>query len=477
MQLQLTDKQPITSSALLEHFRNTTKNNKATTRAYQAAAVCFCAYAEPNSVDVVNLTEQNISDWVAYMWANGIKTSTATHYIDILSSMYSAAYRAGVVSEKPKFSDIRKSLATSGIHLLPDAITVTRRLQQFMRKKSSPNPEIRMAEDMLRISLLEPQMTSTAIASLTIDTPLTYSGQIAEKYTDHRRKYLFPIKRTNSSKQQQTREVAALIKAALANNTLDVINREASASETVATLRFMVAVSSGIPANIAVSATQSQTAMSLLPRCTPMPEIDANGINDRIAEALNSDKLNWYAMRLRHNVDYKDITLRINQIKDEMPAPQLFYPCQEIAKRIGRRLVYREHPLITDVVFFRSRPSDLSALFNKIGDLAWCYSSRQPDGTYSYSAISRVEMEQFQSAIGIFTPDINVYPIGTLIPEPGEQVIVIGGPLVGHIGTFSDTVNDKNGETLFRLILPGNNGIEWRASLNPNLVKKLNKTQ
>ena len=477
MSQQCSENQEAKHVSILDFFRNATKEKAATARAYQAAAVSFCNFATAFGINVENLTESDTYNWVAYMWANGIKPSTSAHYLNILASLYSLAFREGLIDTKPAFSVIRKAIQSQVSAMpLPDIRSVSEKLHRFFHKKASGSAETIMYEDILRILLIEPDMSLADVATLTRDTQLSYSNEIVTHYAENRRKYVFPLKQSTLTKLQLIRKVSSELRDIMASNGLNIRDGNVPVSEIIAALRFITALRCGARATDAMAATGC--GIFRLPgvyvnAATDVTRRDAT--NRMIAEYLNDNHSRWYAMRMRHGIDYESITTRLEICRKEIPVPELFYPCQEIARRIGRRLVYREHPLISDVVFFRSRPSDITLLFSKIGDLAWCYSTRQSDGTFVYSAISKLEMESFQNTIGIFTPDVNIYPLGTLAPEEGEPVIVLGGPLVGRTGHFDSVVNDKDGSVLYRLILPGNNGIEWRAAIRPKLVKQLSK--
>ena len=148
-----------------------------------------------------------------------------------------------------------------------------------------------------------------------------------------------------------------------------------------------------------------------------------------------------------------------------------------------------EEALIPDILFVRTRVSRLQPLLARVSDLAWCYRTTSERG---YARIPDCEMQAFQLAIGIFTPETDVRPLGTVPPRPGQQVVVIGGPFAGRSGRYlstvtpitqnaysdSDTKNTQNNPeaassslpVLYRLILPADNGIEWEADLDPRLV-------
>ena len=210
-------------------------------------------------------------------------------------------------------------------------------------------------------------------------------------------------------------------------------------------------------------------------------------------------------MRLRRKSDYAEITRRLADIAADPAEPirldATFYPMTEIARRTAKGIQHNQEPLLPDILFFRARLTQLQPLFRRIGDLAWCYkdASRRDRG---YAPIPDAQMHAFQLAIGIFTPDTDIRPLGTLTPRPGQPVLVIGGPFAGRPGRFLATLPSSPAPSraaadpatsraaadpapnttalspdatypepiLYRLILPGDNGIEWEATIDPRLI-------
>ncbi len=172
-------------------------------------------------------------------------------------------------------------------------------------------------------------------------------------------------------------------------------------------------------------------------------------------------------MRLRRGVKFETVEARLQTLDAEVAAPEIFYPCNEIAKRVGRRMITDRQPVIPDIVFFRCRRSNVFNLFCHIGDLAWCYTV-PGTGIRNYAAIPAVDFDIFQRTIGMFTNDCEVAPIGTLTPRPDERVVLVGGLFQGCNARFRNTENDN---TLYRLEILGDNGFEWRINVDPRLVR------
>ena len=171
-------------------------------------------------------------------------------------------------------------------------------------------------------------------------------------------------------------------------------------------------------------------------------------------------------MRLRPGIKFNRLTERLSEIDEQYFKPELFYPCNEIAKRIKKKIVYEEKPILPDIVFFKSRVTDIQPLFNKIWDLAWCYT----DGG-TYASIPKKAMENFQRAIGMFTPDYEVGPVGTIPLRKGDKIVVVGGAMAGRQGEIIDETWDEQ-NVIYRIMLWGDyQNIEWRVN-DPRLIAK-----
>lgn len=183
------------------------------------------------------------------------------------------------------------------------------------------------------------------------------------------------------------------------------------------------------------------------------------------------DPLRWYAMRLRPKVRFDDVKSRIDHIEGLSTKPLLFYPLNEIAKKTGKKIIIENKPVINDVVFFRSKVTDILPMFSKIGDLAWCYTTSGRPGS-PYAAIPQRNFEKFQEAIGHFTPEYEVAPMGTMIPQAGEKVIFLGGLFSGQEIDISK-VEENDSSNIYRLCFDTKNGIDWKIGVDKRLVHPL----
>lgn len=192
----------------------------------------------------------------------------------------------------------------------------------------------------------------------------------------------------------------------------------------------------------------------------------------KVILSLEGEAPQWFVMRLRPRVKFDDILTRFSLISNEVKMPELFYPAQEIARRIGRKVVWKEKPVIRDVVFFQKRKGEVYKMFTLLYDLAWCY--RNPGKTPgNYAAIPDTAMENFKEALGLLTPDFEVAPAGEMELRPGDKVVIVNGDYRDEKGMILKKPSlDEDGNKVYRVTLLDSNG-RWDIGIDARLLKKV----
>ncbi|MCH5231018.1 MAG: hypothetical protein J1F43_04405 [Muribaculaceae bacterium] len=189
-----------------------------------------------------------------------------------------------------------------------------------------------------------------------------------------------------------------------------------------------------------------------------------------VADTLYGEEIQWFAMRLRPGVKYDDLISRFASLNGEVSLPELFYPSEEIARRVGRKVVWKGRPVIRDVVFFRHRKSEIYPLFTRIYDLAWCY--RQPGNTPgNYASIPAKAMDNFMKAIGLLHSGFDVAPQGEMILSPGDEVIIIDGNSEERARILRKATPDEDGNKIYRVTLLDRNS-RWDIGVDARLIRK-----
>ena len=216
-------------------------------------------------------------------------------------------------------------------------------------------------------------------------------------------------------------------------------------------------------------------ALNILNICSDseINEKDMQSIFSSISLTLKGNFPQWFAMRLRPGVNFESLLDRFSKLKGLVKMPELFYPCEDIAVRIGRKIVWKGRPVIRDVVFFKYRITDIYRLFNHIYDLAWCY--RNPgSGIGKYAIIPEKAMDDFRQAIGILGPGYEIAPAGEMELKPGDKVIIVNGEFSEHRARIlkSSTGNLDNENLIYRVALLDVNG-HWEIGIDARLLKKI----
>lgn len=236
----------------------------------------------------------------------------------------------------------------------------------------------------------------------------------------------------------------------------------------------MKALKAGIPAEKVRGVLKDQNSgMQVLELCdrADVSESEKEEILKIVEKSLQGEESQWFAMRLRPKVNFDLLMNRFGKIQNETRIPELFYPSEEIARMVGRKIVWKGKPVIRDVVFFKTKKSEIYHLFTKIYDLAWCY--RNPGGGFgNYAVIPSKAMDDFKNALGILSPDFEVLPAGEMKLKRGDEVIIVNGEYAQERAKIlKESPESNDGNKIFRVTLLNSNG-HWDIGIDARLLKK-----
>ena len=198
---------------------------------------------------------------------------------------------------------------------------------------------------------------------------------------------------------------------------------------------------------------------------------ERENIGIRVKQNIYGDPPQWFAMRLRPKVKYDDILQRFSKLNNKIKVPEIFYPYEEIVKRVGHKVVWENKPIIRDVIFFKEQKNKIYSLFCHIFDLAWCY--KTPGGAPGdYAAIPSKAMEEFKNSLGILNSDFELAPNGEMELKPGDKVIIVDSNYMKeHAKVIKKPTFDEDGNKIYRVTLLNGNG-HWDIGIDARLIKK-----
>ena len=469
---QSTDIREYSNKALLEKFRSKTECVPGSSgQNYAKAIASLSAFIAGQSVKDYIATTQFLENWFIFMFLRGLTVKTSLHYFDIVAGLYNT-----IIADKEN-ETVFKEVKARIKQLAPDKwrqIITNESFKRFLnliRLADRQSGETALYTDILLFSLLNRGMDLSEVATLKcsdIDRFSQECREIAARHISPRRKYVFPLDQTKYTPRQLNRLITNKLNEMF--NSRNIIN-VGNIQESIRSYWAYGALTCGYSAGTIISVLgRRPIGVPIFALCSTVNDISSEqkqSVTDSITALFVGNPLNWYAMRLRPGVKFDRLLGRIDECKGRIIAPELFYPCKEIAKRIKRKLVFEQKPVIPDIVFFKSRVTDIRPLFWQIGDLAWCYMTGE-----TYASIPQKAMEAFQKAIGKFTPDYEVGPIGSIVLRPGDRIVAVGGSFTGKEGEIIDSSLNENG-VIYRIMLWGDqNNIEWRVNDSRLIEKK-----
>ncbi len=557
---QVADIQPNTIGSILEILRKqalaipTSSTSTRYLRALESLSANvptkdYCAAYTAQSTDTPYFEADTalrapLTDWLVNLWLNSTPFATASLYLDIISSLYGSAAKAGQLPPTKLFSRLKADLKALGAdgwkkgiddeifnralrltknaaHLVSDDAVAAGIILWSLTHSLMPFSEVALLK---KEDLDLPEELSAGADSRKEDTLSLIIDQLSLK--SQRRQYVFPLRQSQRTPKQLNGYINKIINALFRRARLPQAD---NSFDTVESLWAYAALRTGLPASAIVS------HLGHAPLGLPILKLSAISSYCEADTALANTALRadtvvesfsevgkifldnppcWYAMSLRPGVRFTQVCRRLQLLGDRVPDIQLFYPCEEIARSIGKKIVTRQRPFIHSAVFFRAKLTDIGRIFSKIGDLAWCYRQNSRPGA-PYAHISERQFQLFQQTIARFTPDYEVASIGELELKEGDRVEILGGLFQGQQATVVEEARVKGQEprvknqgsrpsakgqesrvknqgkgvgtknssliidhssmersTVYRLNIVGDNGIEWRITVDPRLTQK-----
>ncbi len=397
---------------------------------YGKAVRSLCSFVgNDRSVSLDHLGEV-LPSWLVSLRMRDVSLVTALDYLKSISGLYGRTVRRGLVPSVEVFSSLRGALLQRGDALWRSGIARSdySRFQNFLTSSLVGDNDVSVYLILLSFFCGGCPVHEVSKWRKRCLPPLdSVSASVVERQLSRSsREYLFSLSQSKRTPRQLERYVNGIAMETFVRQGINVFG---SADETVRSYWSYSALSCGHRAVDVLSCLQGvPVGVPFLGLCPPSSgsPVTFESLRKSVSSQYISAPLRWYAMRLRPRVSYEDLTDRLSALGASITIPELFYPCREIAKRIGRKIVFSSEPFISQVVFFRMRYADISGLFGSIGDLAWCY--RSGSGSDSvYSAISESSFSAFQQAIGRFTSGMLQSPAPEERLSLGDDVVIVGG--------------------------------------------------
>lgn len=417
-----------------------------------------------------------LSEMVSRLLYRGYTPKTiANNVLKRLATLYNKAVGEGLAEPTDTFHSLQAALLSERTAQLTGTLDsgTFAKLRAIIAADYPSQPDMQLAKDIVLMAVYSGGMSYDEIARMRKDD---YKGDDANilaiigKYSRPKNKYLFPLDQIHSTSRQLQCRLSALILPLLTRHGLEPAP---IAAHTAHALWANAAMACGIPAADIAACIGQRAADNLVTAMAAPSGIGPDGmarIRATVAATLTHNPEHWYAMHLRRHVSLADITARL--VDTGITLGEIYYPMEEILRKVGHRKIFERRPVISWLVFFRARRTDLDRLYTAVGDLAWGYRlSRQPASPYAI--VSDSEVRGYQQAIGTLSPATRLMPDDTAALRSGDPVEVLGGELNGRRGRLITTRTTPGGATVYRIRLDGGAHASWTVDRDPRLVRPL----
>lgn len=374
--------------------------------------------------------ELTVIDWLVWLRVRDLSVKTAFSYLKAVSGLYTKAVKAGLMPPTEVFRNVKARLRADDGILWEDGINREDfdRFSNFAKAAVSKDKDVPVAADIVILSLLTGCKPITEVAKLKAadmtDNSEPVVSLLRRRMADSSRQYIFPLRQSRRTPRQLRDDVCGLVARLFSGRNIRI---RGSLDETVSAYWAYAAILSGVkPHDVASFLGVPPPGFRILELYKDYPRraVPPTDIIRAAARMFTVNPLRWYAMHLRKRVTFEDIKRRFAQLEGKLQPPEMYYPCEELSRRVGKKIVFGEKPIIRDIVFFRSRVTDLFPLFSHIGDIAWCFTTGGK-GTV-YAAIPQKSFEEFQATVGRFTSRCS-RALAEDSLKKGDEVVIVGG--------------------------------------------------
>ncbi len=422
-----------------------------------------------------------LGEWIGKQFYDGYYARTVAYNISKIAALYNKAVDDGLAEANDSFATTLTRIKSAGSQFDGVKHSATFQcIQAIYRANYSPNSNNQLAKDIVLFGIFNGGLTLEQIADYKKgdyvgDNP--YIKSIVEKYSKPKNKYLFPLNQAYSTKKRLLQSIQTLICMAL--NRSDA-NLSKNANWILVDMWSDVAMGCGVSASEIAGCISHTGASNALTFCVKPAQIDDERISRirlKVQEALTENPVHWYAMHLRRHTKFSELTDRLQD--KGIVLDELFYPMEEIIRKTDKKMIFENRPVISWLIFYRARVTQLNGLFHEVGDLAWGYRYSN-DVKSPYAVIPDNEVLKYQQAIGTLSPSMRVMTDEEVKFKNGDYLVVLGGSLNGRHGVFLSEKKGKSeatGRIVYRIQLAGGNNVNWEVNCDPLLVKKISEEQ
>ena len=474
-----TDRQHIPTISFTEYVKSATALSQYSDYISERTIISFNSIPGVASDSSFVSDERNIRNWLANIIRKGTAPLTLRRYLGKLHALYTD-YSGTTDQGEALFASLRENLSEPSLWCYSRDEETLSRIKDLPSKLQSMSPEKSAVAKALLYLLCLGGASYSSVSELRFSDQLAAIDQLQEivgSMPKERRTYVFPFRHGSVRQGQLYREMTAGFTDLLTD--IGIHLKQPFSAEILRGWWIEIALECGISCEEIVGMINSipNTHRWLeIVRPVLLSEDEKITRLRSVANHICDATPRWYAMFMRDNNTPDAITDTVSTVAPAMLGKlQFFYPTHKIKKEKDGKKRSEEVPFIPHILFFKSRPDVVKPLFERIGNLAWCFkTTNRPNAPYA--VISKQQMDNFQKCIGVLDDSVKMEFVQNPDLVPDRHIRITGGVFKGYEGTIyrqNGMVEDAD-MRYFILKINDQNNIVWKVRIEESFIEPLN---
>ncbi len=411
------------------------------------------------------VSDLNLRIWVVEMFIARMKYATVRRYLGSLHTLFSR-WNSDNTVEDP-FIDVIADVNEDMVCALDDVSVNFGYISRLLKKSAASDDRVYInaflylfynvgigVDDVINLKYKEYNSVCPQVDDI-----------VDEMHTRPESKYVFPLKQGKTTPKKVSENLISGMNKVLKSVEMDFKGAFSRNSIKALWIKGALNCNVGVSEICSIIKDDVPTEFSCLRLIQPKNIDDDRKaeIICKVADSVNNTSTRWFVMRMRAGVNSEDVKVAVNEnFGDQLKDIAYYYPTYvRTIKEEGQKARFEDTPYLPGILFFKLRSDKVGMLFNKIGNIAWCYRrSANPNSPYCF--IPKTEMECFQRHIGKISPDVRMELVThEKAYDKGTEVLINGGgKLAGHIGKI-ESVKNADGTRTYTLRIAENVGAVW----------------
>ncbi|MBR5297354.1 MAG: UpxY family transcription antiterminator [Parabacteroides sp.] len=425
--------------------------NTKTAKNYQNFLSSFERYLGNRRLSLTDINKEEVNHYKSWLVDNGCQLTYINQYLQYFRTLYNKTVREGWTLKTDAFDEVL-SVKPKAIHehlRSSESITTLRKLIKLDLKDK---PYFTRIRDLFLFTVFTgglsyEELTELKKTDLQAGYLLLPSGRkqkllpillhIIEKHRTTNETSLFSLRKEEHTNYYKYVEAICLLA-----EVDHIIDQDTALSLYLA-----------IGRDVGVKASQLKSTVDRLPAGSSLSMIEkeeisqerADEISERIVLAVKDYRAHWYSMRLFRPEEEIEEEIQSDQ---NLQGVELYYPMEEITRRVGKKIEEIQSPVIKNILFFRTTEAMTHKLARALYGQANIYKTRTSEKE-SYAIIPDYEMYQFRMIVSNGAEEIHFEEIKKEEFTTGRRVRIIDGKFCGYEGK----IVRKKGENIILVSL------------------------